>query len=512
MNDDIMFCYQCGNKLIDEALFCPYCGTAVRSAQPEPTPAPAPEPEPKPEPPQPSPLPPAPQPIVIKVRKCCICGNKLDDNSGICTNCGCDTAKTVFFESEKNVMTIVSTAPSSEAVVAPALSLPKIRLCKVCESVLDDDSIFCAHCGSNLTVTGFTEKTIENATEAEEQVLADVTSRIIATNDPPSQDAAKNNPLSAGFNKNLLKEKRFQIPMVVILIILFGVYYYCVSDAGRIHRASLYVLGGAPEEVYSILQDVSSMQAKTLIAFANVEIAYQKYENAYENSSDLQDATTAYTALHKIFNTFKEEQDTFYLPDNIYNRYCIYEATFEYIDQLNIPLKNMMLIYLNYYEDETAKEGNTFTIQTWQNRLETCEEALEEFNTLLSFSSPQTINIRQNAYYPVQIVSLNPGSDFPELDNLRLGVKLSRELDEFKDGVASEIEHTKGRIDTLLEEWDVDARLYNKNPETDFSVSLFSDILQDIDGISSINKNVTVLRNMINEDILYFALNEKIGR
>ncbi len=510
MNDDIMFCYQCGNKLIDEALFCPYCGTAVRSAQPEPAPALAP-PQPTPLPPVP-PAPPAPQPIVIKVRKCCICGNELDNNSSICANCGCDTAKTGFIETEKTVMAITPADACPEAVAVPALALPKIRLCKVCENVLDDDSMFCTHCGSNLTATGFTEKTIENATESEEQALADVTSAIIANNESPSPDAAKNEPLSAKFNKNLLKEKSFQIPMAIILAIFFGIYLYCVSDAGKIHRASLYVLGGAPEEVYSVLQDVGSMQAKTLIAFANVEIAYQKYEDAYEDSSDLQDATTAYTDLHKAFNTFKEEQDAFYLPDTMYNRYCIYEATFEYIDQLNIPLKNMMTIYLNDYEYETATKNNTFTIKTWQNRIETCKEALKDFNSLFSFSSPQTINIGQSTHYSVQIVSLNPGSDFPELGTLRLGVKLSRELDEFKNGVSDEIEYMEDEIESLLESWDADDRLNNKNPDADYAVSLYSDILQDINGITTVNKNVTVLRNMINEDILYYALNGKIGR
>jgi hypothetical protein len=162
--EEFVFCQQCGNKLSEDALFCENCGTKITVNDDEQN---VETPENNTNTVEPQVIKENLPPATVQEESvfCTNCGSNITDDAVFCTNCG-QTVQTDENASAAPVTAIENIPPAPAPIMAeenanaepeiatpdqpPATVQEKYVFCTNCGTKIEDGSQFCGNCGTSV--------------------------------------------------------------------------------------------------------------------------------------------------------------------------------------------------------------------------------------------------------------------------------------------------------------------------------------------------------------------------
>ncbi len=276
--------------------------------------------------------------------------------------------------------------------------------------------------------------------------------------------------------------------ITIVLAVIIGVIAHYNSDDYKIKKASELIAAGSYSEGINLIQDIYTPQATTIKAFVNVEYAKQTFINS-ASSKNFEKYKSAYYDFYNEISSFEEENEIFYLPDNLRESYdqCRNALDFgnDYIevDMLYENLRDAQMVMLNEVQRKhSSKDGNTFTLKTLQERIDTSKKALSELND-----------------YDFSYIVVNDNNVVYLRDSLIETITSMISLCEY------EIKSSQEHINDSLEKFDPDDKLYMTYPNPNYT-SYVGEELQQIDSEDDMYTNANIIAHMIKMDITYYLL------
>lgn len=301
------------------------------------------------------------------------------------------------------------------------------------------------------------------------------------------------------------------ICFVLVVSIIIGVIVYYNSDSYKIKKASELIVAGQYAEGVNKIYDVYTPQAIVIKNFVEVENAKQIFVNTVENNS-IADACKAYDEFKTIINEFDEENEIYYLPDNIRKNYDCYRAAFDFIAERteiseNSPNEMIQALYdvqnvmMNEVDkNNSSKDENTFTLDELQYRVDISRSALQILNDY-DFSDIEVDHPNAKRYCNTSTFYSSKG----EKTIIHTSNSLSEMIDSLIYACEFQIDSSQEFIDETSQEFEMDADLYKNHPIEDYS-SYIGANLENVRDYENINNNVNIILKTLRKDMLYFLI------
>ncbi len=301
------------------------------------------------------------------------------------------------------------------------------------------------------------------------------------------------------------------ICLVLVASIIIGVIIHQNSDSYKIKKASELIAAGQYSEGVNKIYDVYTPQAIVIKNFVEVENAKQAFVNSIENGS-IADAWEEYDEFKITMNEFDEENEVYYLPDNLRKNYDCYRTAFDYIaeyteisedspNEMVQALYNVQSVMMNEVDkNNSSKGGETFTLNELQSRVNTSKSALQILNGY-DFSSLEVDDSNVELYCH----TATSYSDEGEKAVIWTSSFLSETINSLISECEYEIESSQESIDESSEEFEMDDDLYKTHPIDDYS-SYVGANLESIKDYGNISRNRETILKTLRKDMLYFLI------
>ncbi len=357
--------------------------------------------------------------------------------------------------------------------------------CKKCGAEINENEQFCSKCGCK----------IENILEIEEpNSITDLTSLSTKSN-------------SVVLNNN----RKFKIigliaSIIVILIIAVAFCLHINSSSYKIDKSVQLIQEGNYIDSIDKISNVYEPQAEVIRDYINVLQAKDDFLNCFDSTvlmtNEHQDIVEKADAFKSKLYEFSDNEQVYFLPEELRKQFDYY---IEFCHKIDLTYSDdyQESIYSIYYQPQnvflnypTRNRSDEYTLSDMQYNIDTSKSGVEVLKDWIN----------------------NEFEDFSNAQNKIQGLNDDICPSEFqcfynstKDLISScedEIESEESYIEESLKKFDIDDRLYLKNPDKTATSYVIYDV-EEIADMSNTGNNATIFQNTYYVDMMAYCLNNE---
>lgn len=356
--------------------------------------------------------------------------------------------------------------------------------CKNCGNELNVNEKYCNKCGCE----------IDNIVEEKPNVdIVDTT--VIDSN-------------IASYVKNQKKNKMIGLASILLIVLIIGVVLvvHFNSDAYKIDKAVQFVQKEQYSDAVNKLGKVYDPQAEIVRSYIDVLQAKDEFIDSFDanvliNAEHRDIVDKANTFKSKLYE-FNENESVYLLPEELRKQFDYYIKFCQQIDSVYSD-EYQETLYSKYYQPQnvflnypTRHRSDEYTLSDMQYNIDISKSGIEVLKNWLN----NDIEDFSNAEAKFQGFSDN---NFPQEFECFYHSTIN-----LISSCESEIESEQEYIDESLKKFDLDDKLYLKNPDKT-TTSYISGDLEEIADMSNTGNNATTFQNTYYVDMMAYCLNNE---